>query len=109
MNLSFEIHLICKQSADEIFERAFWLVGSSFTCHVWELKRGCHSVTGTITFKGSEPIESTLTTKHGLSYRISAPFVGFRFASQISPRLILIAINILYISIGKDDQFFISI
>src|SRR6266849_290238 len=47
---------------------------------------GFHSVMGTTMSSGSLPTRGTLTTPAGRTFRISAPTVGSKLTSQISPR-----------------------
>src|SRR5260370_28696923 len=56
------------------------------TCQMLGVNGGFQSVTGATSFMGSRPTPSALTTIAGRVLRISAPIVGSKFTSQISPR-----------------------
>ena len=58
-------------------------------CQRFREYQSFQSVTGTITLIGNMPMASELTTTAGRVFVISAPLVGSKLTSQMSPRLIV--------------------
>ena len=85
INLFSDIERIWKQSATDSLTRLLMVSGEILTIHGTFSYRSFQSVKGTITFSGNFPKELSLTTMAGLVFLSSAPIVGSRDISHISP------------------------
>src|SRR4051794_31808378 len=77
----------CSASTADGFTSPFAASRSSRTCHRFAAYRFFQSVTGATSLIGRRPTESELITTAGRVFLISAPSVGSKQTSQISPRL----------------------